>query len=737
MAVKGKPNTSNSFIGSSIKGTASSELRLTIYVGAAGAPQPPSLRDVTSIPITFAWSETVDGFTYSDIDVYWYDENKKVGALGSFPPTNGTSLFTSIFTIPDDTRGEVRISVNNDVATASLDNTKTGPPSITYIDIKYDNTTEQPNPPTVLIRDIQQQPWKPTTLPFTIVWSEDVTQFIAADIEISTGTLGNFSEVQPDIYTAEVTLPANSTGTLTITIPSECAQGAQRKGPENDYVKSFTYNTTGVDKDIPGTTTLAELTFNFADNPHFSGAFCNVMELVVHSGYVYLFVQFVRDRGSTPTNFLAWDTVGAGAIFRVPTTGGTLERIEKFEDVLAAGRSLTVLQNEIHYFHGSHYAYRFADSIRPSTNPDWRASVGTLYKLLNGTMRTEVAQTGKTGQTDNANPKKIRDADGDLIDNKNYDPYYAVRGGTASPLVPYNDGFSDKLFMIPGFGDLRETIGNLIANTEVDDLRNWQLMLLTDILQTRLPVLETNDKPAYETLKMLALITRSRFGFRGNQFRFEPADPRTAKIKTAVNATATTLDIKDFSRVTYPSTGTIFIDGELLTYTGFANAQLTGLHRGAFETTAAAHTVDADVIFVDHRYSDFVDIRTENNRSQLYNKINVHYGNDKTHTESDATSITAYGTRVLDIPTALGPDQKPWAVHIAKQFLAAFKTPKTRVSLVVDYTRDVQIGDVLFIKQTDRAHLAHCAQVNSVKLNAAVDPNSNRARTTEIEATLI
>ena len=336
MAVKGTPNTSNSFIGSSIKGTTVTDVLLTIYVGAAGAPQPPSLRNVTSIPITFAWSETVDGFTRDDIDVYWYDENKKVGSLDNFPPANGVSLFTTTLNIPDRTSGEVRISVNNDVATATQDSTKTGPPSITYIDIKYDNTTAQPDAPTVSIRDIQQIPWKTTTLPFTMVWSEDVTQFIAADIEISTGTLGNFTEVQPDIYTAEVTLPVNSTGTLTITIPSECAQGAQRKGPENNYTKTFTYDTTGVDKDIPGTTTLAELTFNFADNPHFSGAFCNVMELVVHGGYVYLFVQFVRDRGSTPINFLAWDTVGAGAIFRVPTTGGTLTRVDKFEDVLGS-----------------------------------------------------------------------------------------------------------------------------------------------------------------------------------------------------------------------------------------------------------------------------------------------------------------------------------------------------------------------------------------------------------------
>ena len=739
MAIRGQPNISNSFIGASTE-TDTDDLTLTIYVGTPGTQFLPYLRDTITTTIYFAWSEAVDGFTRADVDVFWYDDNQKVGTLADFTGTDGSSLIFTQLTLPNRSRGYVRILVNNDTATASQDTTKTGPPSITFIDIQYDNTAEQPNPPTVLIRDIQQQPWKNNTLPFTIVWSEDVTQFTSADIEISTGTLGNFTEVQPDIYTAEVTLTANSTGTITLTIPSNSAQGAQRKGPANDYVKAFTYNTTGVDKDIPGTTTLAELTFDFADNPHFSGAFCNVMELIVHSGYVYLFVQFVRDRGSTPINFLAWDTVGAGAIFRVPTTGGTLTRVDTFEDVLAAGRGLIPFESLIHYFQGSHYAYRFVDSIRPSANPDWRKSVGALYKLTNGTTPTEVAQTGKTGQADTDNPRKIRDADGDLIDNPNYNPYYATRGGTASPLVPYGD----DLLLIPGFGDLRETIGNLIANTEVDDIRNWQLMILTDTLQTRLPLLETNNKPAYETLKMLALTTRSRFSFRGNQFRWEPADPRAAKIKTALTHSATTLYLKDFSRVNYPATGTVFINGELITYTAYtpqvgggSGGVLTGLHRGAFETTAAAHAVDSDVVFVDHRYADFVDIQTENDRSQLYNKINVHYGENKEHTEKDDASITAYGTRVLNIPTALGPEQKLWAVYIAKQFLSAYKAPHTRVNIVVPYTKDVHIGDILYLQQNDRIHLAHCAQVNAITLNPAVAPQSNAPRTTEIKATLI
>ena len=95
------------------------------------------------------------------------------------------------------------------------------------------------------------------------------------------------------------------------------------------------------------------------------------------------------------------------------------------------------------------------------------------------------------------------------------------------------------------------------------------------------------------------------------------------------------------------------------------------------------------------------------------------------------------GLRELDIDTALGPEQKLWAVHIAKQFLEAYKAPHTRVNIVVPFTKDVYVGDVIFIQQMDRAHLSQCAQVTAIKLNVATDPNSNRTRTTEIKATLI
>jgi hypothetical protein len=49
------------------------------------------------------------------------------------------------------------------------------------------------------------------------------------------------------------------------------------------------------------------------------------------------------------------------------------------------------------------------------------------------------------------------------------------------------------------------------------------------------------------------------------------------------------------SSTSFPSSGTIIIDSELIAYTGNSGGTLTGLTRGASGTTAAAHSSGATV----------------------------------------------------------------------------------------------------------------------------------------------
>ena len=62
----------------------------------------------------------------------------------------------------------------------------------------------------------------------------------------------------------------------------------------------------------------------------------------------------------------------------------------------------------------------------------------------------------------------------------------------------------------------------------------------------------------------------------------------TSTLSLSINTSVTTLSMA--SSTSFPSSGTVLIDNELITYTGNSGGSLTGLTRGASGTTAASHS---------------------------------------------------------------------------------------------------------------------------------------------------
>ena len=67
----------------------------------------------------------------------------------------------------------------------------------------------------------------------------------------------------------------------------------------------------------------------------------------------------------------------------------------------------------------------------------------------------------------------------------------------------------------------------------------------------------------------------------------------TSTLSSGINASVTSLTMA--SSASFPSTGTILIGSELITYTGKSGGTLSGLTRGANGTTAAIHSSSATV----------------------------------------------------------------------------------------------------------------------------------------------
>ena len=74
-------------------------------------------------------------------------------------------------------------------------------------------------------------------------------------------------------------------------------------------------------------------------------------------------------------------------------------------------------------------------------------------------------------------------------------------------------------------------------------------------------------------------------GFKTGEF--------TSTLSSGINASVTSLAMA--SSTSFPSTGTVLVDSELITYTGNSGGTLSGLTRGASGTTAAVHSSGATV----------------------------------------------------------------------------------------------------------------------------------------------
>ena len=570
-------------------------------------------------------------------------------------------------------------------------------------------------------------------VPFEIRWSEPITEFDLSDIVATYGaqvlTISNLEKVTDQFWTASVGLPNETTGTLTLRIHSQAVMGEFLRGPDTDYIENFNFdtsNTTSVT--IENTTTLCEEVHTFADNPIFTGAFNNVLELLVHGGYAYFIVQIVRDSGGSPNNTLRWDLTGASALMRVLLSGGECELIHRWDDVLAGGRSLCVYNNVVYVFVGSHYLYQFEGSNRSerswngdfdykgvntdiNENPNWRdefnnlwrGAVGEIWRVEGGASITLefVGKTGRTGQSQHISTTE-----------EDYDPHYGVRGSTVSPMI----AAGGELYHVAGWGDTRDIGRYLLANSVVDDIRNWQFAKLTETLSERIPALLTNDRTGWDVLQELGILTHSRIGWQGSQFRFEGIAPRSAKLTDAVTDTSMALLVDSYSHAfsSYPNTGIVYIQAELIAYSGLGSGGLTVSQRGAYETTADGYSEDQTVLWIDHVIEEYLSLSISNDPSQIHNVIKINYGIESEFEVIDENSVEYFGRRELVLELPLSDEQTVWAEYIADTYLSLLKSPQTIVSVSVALDVNIEIGQTVFLRQVERGHLYGAGQVIEV-----------------------
>lgn len=142
----------------------------------------------------------------------------------------------------------------------------------------------------------------------------------------------------------------------------------------------------------------------------------------------------------------------------------------------------------------------------------------------------------------------------------------------------------------------------------------------------------------------------------------------------SLNAVSTTITV--ISTGSFPSSGTIGIDAEQITYTGITATTFTGCTRGANGTTAASHSSGAAVSGLNELPYEAVDLSYD--EQLIYNDIQVTRAGGALQEAVDASSEAAYGPRVLTrTGILLGTDNE--ALGLAQWLLLRYKDPSLRI----------------------------------------------------------
>ena len=575
-------------------------------------------------------------------------------------------------------------------------------------------------------RPITQRP-----VPITFEWvypdgtPVPVQDFVVGDVSSDVGTIDDFAQVNNDAsrYTANLDIdPSETSTTVTITVSANSAQVANSNpavlGPEEDTSKTFEIAAPTAIAQVTGADTVCVLEKDIISNDFLNdaiaylgsdagGAFTGVLESVLIGDYLYFvvqirkFTQTVDDDGAlvtpaNPENFLA-DLQAGAALVRVNTTNCQFELLKAYSDVTLAARSLRVDGTTLYFLEGSHYMYEDAVIFSDS---NWRERVGYLYKIEHPSSIIEEVGLNWRSATTTDNP-----------DTEETDYFYGVHGATTAPIAISNEA----LHIITGFGNF-DDIGQPRGEHPVDRIGNWNWIQYHDQINQRLSEVLTNGRTGFDILKDIAILTNSIIGFKNDTFFLRPREPQKAINGggSGITATQRVITATDLNWGEFPSEGWLYVDGELIKHSGAdADGQFANLVRGAEETTAAAHTGNFEIQFVNHILSLTADtlempiksVNATNDNRQFYNRVKLRYGDGEELLVEDETSITENGARLLEVNVPLDGHQRVWAEWIARNYLERFKNIHQVIQLTLKPTFFIAVGDVVVIQIPERLHL--------------------------------
>jgi len=252
--------------------------------------------------------------------------------------------------------------------------------------------------------------------------------------------------------------------------------------------------------------------------------------------------------------------------------------------------------------------------------------------------------------------------------------------------------FDDDLHIVMGYGNPQEL---LRYNSLASQADNYQHLVYGHTIHYVVPTFNT-DQNIYDAFVDLARKVNATFAIENDIISVRKRTQRTALTDGSTGTDTSDLGY-DTEVGTFPISGYLLIDNEVIGYTGKTSTAFTGITRGVLGTGVVSHANNTEIVYVDYVIPATElsgRITTQEDNTKIYNVIR---DTDNNFEVSDPDSLTAYPRNIYDLNLGLTHHEGAWQKSIFKETLETFKDPHDLLRFRIKPAFYIGGGDVVVI----------------------------------------
>ena len=389
------------------------------------------------------------------------------------------------------------------------------------------------------------------------------------------------------------------------------------------------------------------------------GAWLGVHEILVHDRFCYMIVPVARGNRDM-------DKSAGAVLYRYGLDTHQLQVIETYDFVHYGATSLILHNDSIYFLESPDVSYKFLPR-----NPDlesWDADTGqNLLPEAKGYLKRLVDGGASVESLGNA--------------------WFEENAFRGTPMKCLS--VNDTLHFVMSEGN-SEWIGR--RSSRESQPNNFQWLTFGKKLNFRFDLPTSGS--VYDAAVDIATKTNATFSLDRNVISVRSRKVQGALANGAITATSTSL-VYDNANKTFPESGYLLIDDEILRYTSKTDTAFSNLTRGLRGTEIQPHADNAEILFL--RSVVDANMLTGNisiglHWYQLYNIV----GDSGMNVEkTDLESFQDFGQRRLDLPLNLGAHDIVWMEFAADEYLQRYKDVQHLLRFQIQPNSFIELGDII------------------------------------------